>query len=233
MDTDLYMDVPIWFWFCKHPDGSEVGFTIRKTLKAIPGVRMPQGPRLWGKTSKGVFEEALLRHSKAEPYLYFCSKRNIFVIVWVDDIFLFAPPIARPDVHMDKLWKFLQSKVILGDKEPIMDCLNITRDRANNKMWLSQQAAVDKLIKRAQLTRQLTEAKTADTPMVAGIKLTKQDCPSSEAAAVMVDKQKLYRSVVASTIYIIMWTRPDIAYAVSKLCRYATCTIRARSTSRH
>ena len=87
MDTDLYMAVPNWF--CKHPDGSEVGFTIRKALKAIPGV--PQGPRLWGKTSKGVFEEALLRHSKAEPCLYFCSKRNIFVIVWVDDIFLFAP----------------------------------------------------------------------------------------------------------------------------------------------
>ena len=68
---------------------------------------------------------------------------------------------------MDKLWKFLQGKMILGDKEPIADCLgvSITRDRANKKMWLSQQAAVDKLIKRAQLT----EAKTADTPMVAGI----------------------------------------------------------------
>ncbi len=212
MDTDLYMAVPNWF--CKQPNGSEAGFTIRKALKAIPGV--PQGPRLWGKTSKAIFEEADLRHSKAESCLYFCSKRIIFVIVWVDDIFLFAPPVARPEV--DKLWKFLQSKMILGDKEPILDCLGvtITRDRANKKMWLSQQAAVDKLIKRAQLT----EAKTADTPMVAGIKLTKQDCPSSEAAAVMVDKQKHYRSVVASAIYITMWTRPDIAYAVSKLCRF-------------
>ena len=28
MDTDLYMVVPNWF--CKHPDGSEVGFTIRR-----------------------------------------------------------------------------------------------------------------------------------------------------------------------------------------------------------
>ena len=212
MDTDLYMAVPNWF--CKQPNGSEVGFTIRKALKAIPGV--PQGPRLWGKTSKAIFEEADLRHSKAESCLYFCSKRSIYIIVWVDDIFLFAPILARPEV--DKLWKFLQGKMILGDKEPIADCLgvSITRDRANKKMWLSQQAAVDKLIKRAQLT----EAKTADTPMVAGIKLTKQDCPSSEAAAVMVDKQKHYRSVIASAIYITMWTRPDIAYAVSKLCRF-------------
>ena len=212
MDTDLFMAVPNWF--CKNPNGGETGYTIRKALKAIPGV--PQGPRLWGKTSKAIFEEADLQHSKAESCLYFCSKRNVYIIIWVDDIFLFAPTEARPAV--DKLWKFLQSKMILGGKEPIMDCLGVivTRDRANKKMWLSQQAAVDKLIKRAQLT----EAKTADTPMVSGIKLTKRDCPSSEAAAVMADKQKHYRSVIASAIYITMWTRPDIAYAVSKLCRF-------------
>ena len=119
---------------------------------------------------------------------------------------------------MDKLWKFLQSTMILDDKEPINDCLGvtITRDRANHRMWLSQQVAVDKLIKRAQLT----EAKTANTPMLAGLKMTKQDCPSSEAAAVMTDKQRHYRSVLASIIYIMNWTRPDVAYAVSKLCRF-------------
>ena len=138
------------------------------------------------------------------------------MIVWVDDLFLFAPTEARPEV--DKLWKFLQSKMILGDKEPINDCLGvtITRDRANHRMWLSQRVAVDKLIRRAQLT----EAKTANTPMLAGLKMTKQDCPSSEAAAVMTDKQRHYRSVLASVIYIMNWTRPDVAYAVSKLCRF-------------
>ena len=110
MDTDLFMAVPNWF--CKNPNGGETGYTIRKALKAIPGV--PQGPRLWGKTSKAIFEEAYLQHSKAESCLYFCSKRNVYIIIWVDDIFLFAPTEARPDV--DKLWKFLQSKMILGDK---------------------------------------------------------------------------------------------------------------------
>ena len=33
LDTDLYMAVPNWF--CKQPNGSEAGFTIRKALKAI------------------------------------------------------------------------------------------------------------------------------------------------------------------------------------------------------
>jgi hypothetical protein len=212
MDTDLYMAVPNWF--CEHPTGEETGFSIRKAHKAIPGV--PQGPRLWNKTSKAIFEEGDLRQSKAESCLYFCIKRHIYLIVWVDDLFLFAPKEAAAAVA--KLWKFLQGKVILGDMEPISDCLGVTvtRDRVNNKMWLSQRAAVDKIIKRAQLT----EAKTAATPMLAGLKLTKKDCPSAEAAAVMTDQQRHYRSVLASIIYIMNWTRPDVAYTVSKLCRF-------------
>ena len=177
---------------------------------------MPQGPRLCNKTSKAIFEEGDLRQSKAESCLYFCIKRNIYLIVWVDDIFLFAPTEAAPAVA--KLWKFLQGKVILGNMEPISDCLGVmvSRDRVNNKMWLSQRAAVDKIVKRAQLT----EAKTAPTPMLPGLKLTKKDCPSAEAAAVMADQQRHYRSVLASIIYITNWTRPDVAYTVSKLCRF-------------
>ena len=36
----------------------------------------------------------------------------------------------------------------------------------------------------------------------------------------MGDKQKWYRSTVASLIYLANWTRPDISYAVSKLCKF-------------
>jgi hypothetical protein len=212
MDTDLYMAVPNYF--NKSPTGSETGFTIRKALKAIPGV--PQGPRLWSKKSKTVFLGGGLIQSKAETCLYYNIQLQLFLIVWVDDLFLFAPTQARQ--HVDKLWKFLQGELILGDKEPIYDCLGVTvtRDRSNRKLWLSQEPAVLKLIKRAQLE----EAKPTATPMATGIKLTKQDCPSAEAAAVMIDKQRFYRSVIASVIYIMNWTRGDVAYAVSKLCRF-------------
>ena len=212
MDTDLYVAVPNYF--NKAPTGAESGFTIRKALKAIPGV--PQGPRLWSKKSKTVFLGGGLTQSKAETCLYFDTKTQQFLIVWVDDLFLFAPTQARPQV--DKLWKYLQGELILGDKEPIYDCLGVTvtRDRSNRKLWLSQETAVLKLIKRAQLA----EAKPTATPMAAGLKLTKQDCPSAEAAAVMIEKQRFYRSIIAAVIYIMNWTRGDVAYAVSKLCRF-------------
>ena len=56
--------------------------------------------------------------------------------------------------------------------------------------------------------------------MEAGLKLTTKDCPSSEAAAVMTDKRRLYRTVLAAINHIMNWTRPDVVYAVSKLCPF-------------
>jgi hypothetical protein len=202
-------------WFCADPDGEpKTGYTIRKALKAIPGI--PQGPRLWSKKARHVFLGGGLQASKAEYCLYYCHKRHIWLIVWVDDLFVFSPNASR--LAVDKLWTYLQSKMILGAKEPIGDCLGVTvtRDRANRRLWLTQTTAVRKIIKAAQLT----EAKPVPTPMASGTKLTKQDCPNSQAAAVMTDEQRQYRSLLASCIYIMNWTRPDIAYAVSKLCRF-------------
>ena len=56
--------------------------------------------------------------------------------------------------------------------------------------------------------------------MVANSKLSKKQCPSAEQAAVMSDEQRWFRSNIASFIYLTSWTRPDMAYAVSKLCRF-------------
>ena len=52
MDTDLRLYLAVPNWFCKEATGKEVGFTIRKAIKAIPDriPDVPQGPevdKLW------------------------------------------------------------------------------------------------------------------------------------------------------------------------------------------
>ena len=66
----------------------------------------------------------------------------------------------------------------------------------------------------------MQDANGKDTPMTAGAKLTKKDCPGAEQAAVMVNEQRWYRSTVASLIYFVGWTRPDLALVVSQHCKY-------------
>ena len=48
----------------------------------------------------------------------------------------------------------------------------------------------------------------------------RKDCPGAEQAAVMISEQRWYRSTVASLIYFVGWTRPDLALAVSQHCKF-------------
>ena len=212
MDSDVTVALPNWFR--ADATGAETGYTLRKLIKAVPGI--PQGPRLWHKKSHGVYTAADLSQCKSEPCLYFCTKRMLFLIVWVDDLFLFFPKQALPQATA--LWKHLQANLDLGDWQDIDDCLACTvhRDRPNRTLTLSQEPAARKLLLRLGMQ----DANPADTPMVANSKLSKTQCPSAEQAAVMADEQRWYRSTVASFIYLVGWTRPDMAFAVSKLCKF-------------
>jgi hypothetical protein len=212
MDTLVHAAVPNWFR-CD-ATGQETGYTIRQLLKGVPGI--PQGSRLFHKKSHGIYTSLGLQQCKSEFCLYYCLKRKLFLIVWVDDIFLFFPIQAMPEAKA--LWSKLQTKLDLDAWQDVDDCLGCTvkRDRANRTIWLSQEPAAHKLLLRCNMEN----VNGKDTPMVANIKLSKKQCPSAEQAAVMADEQRWYRSNIASFIYLTNWTRPDMAYAVSKLCKF-------------
>ena len=93
----------------------ETGYTIRKLLKGVPGI--PQGPRLFHKKSHGIYTGFGLEQCKSEYCLYYCKKRRLFLIVWVDDLFVFFPKEALPEAK--SMWTYLQSKLELDDWEDI------------------------------------------------------------------------------------------------------------------
>lgn len=175
-----------------------------------------KGHAFFTKKSHNVFIKAGLRQSKCEPCLYFDSDNSIYLVVWVDDIFLFYPKYSAKAA--ERLWKLLQAELDLDDFEDIEDCLacNIIRDVDNKKIMLTQEKSIRKLIAKVGLS----DSSDAETPMAANTKLSKSDCPDSITAATMLEEQKWYRSTVASLIYFSNWTRPDLTYAVGKLCKY-------------
>ena len=214
MDAVVYAAVPNWFKV--GANGSETGYTIRRLLKGVPGI--PQGSRLFHKKCQGIFSGpgVALTQCKSEFCLYFCSKRCLYLIVWVDDLFFFFPTYATKEAQA--VWKKLQEQLDLDDWQDIDDCLACTvrRDRANRTLSLTQQPAVEKLL----LRNDMQEANAKETPMTAGLKLSKAQCPTAEKAAVMTSEQRWYRSTVATLLYFNTWTRPDLAYAISKLCKF-------------
>ena len=72
----------------------------------------------------------------------------------------------------------------------------------------------------------MADCSTVTTPMTAGLRLTKPDGAQLDAEREFMANMP-YASAVGALLYLAMCTRPDIAYAVSVLCRFLAFPARA------
>ena len=196
----------------KEKGGRRVAIEV---LKGLPGI--PQGSRLWNKLMHDFLTKIGFKRSEVDYGLYTILEDELYLLLWVDDLFYFYP--KRSEVKAAAKWKKIQERFKVGDMEDIDDALGvtITRDRKSKKMFVSQEKAILTLKARERLD----DIKGAPvTPMESGLKLSREDCPSDRERASRGQLETWYRSALASAIYFVSWTRPDMAYAVSKLARF-------------
>jgi hypothetical protein len=102
----------------------------------------------------------------------------------------------------------------LGPAKQILG-MEITRDRKNKKLWLSQEKYVERVLERFNMEG----AKPVSSPLGNHFKLSKRSCPTTQE-----EKDKMakipYASAVGSLMYAMVCTRPDIAQAVGVVSRY-------------
>ena len=128
--------------------------------------------------------------------------------MYVDDNILVSD--NRP--ALDAFKKILHDKYEIVDKGPIAYYLGveIVRDRALRTLKIHQSKYLADVLKSVGIDESCTTK--YDTPLPAGIHLSANDGAMYE--------RDLYRSLVGSLIYLSIWTRPDIAYAVSVLSKH-------------
>ncbi|WJZ84569.1 hypothetical protein VitviT2T_004169 [Vitis vinifera] len=101
----------------------------------------------------------------------------------------------------------------LGPAKKILG-IRIERDRASKKLYMSQEQYIEKVLERFSMSK----AKLVSSPLASHFKLSSRHSPST-------DKEKedmrrvLYASVVGSLMYVMVCTRPNIAYAVGVVSR--------------
>ena len=102
----------------------------------------------------------------------------------------------------------------LGEASYVLG-LKIQRDRNKGILGLSQQAYIDKIIKRYGMEH----CKPGNTPVAKGDKFSLNQCPKTE-----LEKSEMhqipYASVIGSLMYAQVCTHPDIAYITGMLGRY-------------
>ena len=90
--------------------------------------------------------------------------------------------------------------------------IEIIRDRASKKLWMSQRKYVNSVLEKFSMTT----CKQLVVPMLHGTKLSKKDCPKS-CKQIEDMSQVVYVNVVGSVMYVMVCTRLDITQAVGVL----------------
>jgi hypothetical protein len=218
MDAEVYITLPAGFNDNEStsPSPQDKSRTFHRLLKGAPGI--PQGSHLWYNKSHRTFLNAGLQRCADDHALYRMPGHQVYLVAWVDDFFIFYSKAEEDKRKGEELQRYLQHHMDLTEWADVDDCLNckVVRDRPNRQIQLNQTAAIDAIIRKAGLEN----CNPADTPVAAGFVFTKDDCPQAQNQATTGNTATWYRSILASCIYVSMWTRPDIAFAISKLSKF-------------
>jgi hypothetical protein len=200
LEEDVYMKQPPGF---VSPDFPSYHCKLDKALYGLK-----QAPRAWYSRLSDKLQSLGFAPSKADISLFHYSNGSlhIFLLVYVDDIIIAsssAPAAAA-------LLNALKDDFTLKDLGPLHFFLGIEVTRTAAGLYLSQKQYTADLIQRAGMQ----SCKPASTPLACSTKLS-----AFEGTPLSTEDASKYRSIVGALQYLTL-TRPDISYAVNKVCQF-------------
>ena len=206
LDEDIYMEQPEGF----AKKGNE--HLVCKLKKSIYGLK--QASRQWYiKFNKTItsfgFKENIVDQC---IYLKVSGSKFIFLILYVDDIFLASSDLGLLGETKEYLSKNFHM-VDMGEANYVIG-IEIFRDQSRGVLGLSQKY-INKVLERFNMQ----SCSSGIAPILKGDKLSKMQCPRNNMER---DKMKKipYASAAGSLMYAQTCTRPDISFVVGMLGRY-------------
>ncbi|CEM19559.1 unnamed protein product [Vitrella brassicaformis CCMP3155] len=202
------LDKPV---FIRCPPGYERPGHLVRLRKALYGLK--EAPRAWNITLHNqLYDRGFVRHPQ-EPCVYLHKNNNILLVVFVDDILIVSE-------QEGVTWFKQQMSSVFATKDlgevDIFLGLRIIRDRQKRTLQITQPQYIDKMLKRFSMEN----ANPVDFPCVSGIQLTSEMSPKTDEDKTKMKKVR-YRQLVGALMFCSVTCRPDIAYVVKELARYA------------
>lgn len=189
---------------------------VGRLKKALYGLK--QAPRLWNKNINNHLTAIGFQPTPSDPCLYVRSSAHgiSYIALFVDDLVISTPTIEEMKVIKVELTAMYNMK----DLGPITECLGIriNYDREKRTMTLDQTEYITSILQKFNITN----PRVATTPLDPGVKLSKSMCPQTLEEKAAAEKFP-YREMIGSVMYLMLCTRPDIAFAVSQLSKYNSC----------
>ena len=204
----VFMSLPEGF---TDPTGQDLTGKCLRLVKTLYGLK--QSPREWNEQLDDVLRTTMgFSRLRSDPCLYVHGRGTdevIYLAVYVDDILFVSPSLAairRAKLAIGSAFSFKD----LGPAEFVLG-IQILRDAADGSITLSQATYIADVLKRFRME----DCKPARIPMVPRLSLAVGDAPADA------ELKSRYLSAVGSLMYAMLGTRPDLAFAVGYLGRFA------------
>ena len=206
IEEDIYMAQPEG---CRDPSKPDYVCKLRKALYGLK-----QAPRRWNaKIDDFLLVTLKFRASPSDPCIYtkYEDGRIIIIALYVDDLLLAGNDLSAIAWIKGELSRRFEMKD-LGEAKIILG-LEITRDRSSHKLWLSQTKYATSVLERFGMR----DCRPVATPML--------QCRNNEESLDVLDQNETssdvpYRQAIGALMYLMISTRPDLAFAVGKLARF-------------
>lgn len=199
-----YLKKPIWIHLPRGFRSKHGPNTCLRLRRSLYGTQI--APKLWYEACSDALLELGFTQSKYDQCLFY--KPNMLVVVYVDDAII----CAKTDDLVEELIRGLRSKGFTLTREgTFAEYLGIKfESRADGALILTQRGLIEKIITATGLEdanpNWLPATQLALGPDVDGDRMT---------------ESWKYSSIVGMLLYVSCNTRPDIAFAVSQVCRYS------------
>ncbi len=208
LDFDIYMYQPEGFL----KEGEED--LVCKLEKGLYGLK--QSGRLWNEKLDQTLKDIGFIQNQADNCVYVLiaketRKNMMFLIVYVDDILI----IGEREREMKEIKNILKEKFEIKDlgKANFILGIEIKIDREKEIIKLSQKDYINNLL----IKYGMTETKNKTTPLSTNAYLTEVEESDEQFKDII-----LYQSIIGSLMYLMLGTRPDLAFSVSLLSQYAS-----------
>ena len=209
VDTNIYIYQPTGF-----DDGSG---RVCKLNKALYGLK--QSPRIWYRHLLNYLTALGYRALAEDHSVFLHPELNTIIAVYVDDLLIVGP---NPH-NIAQLKAQLSDKFQMSDLGPCQYYLGmvITRDRPNRTLHLSQEGYIRNILTDHGMLDHEVKDRGKNSSVCTPMESTHLQPPAEDFIAPKQARER-YQSAVGSLMYAMMGTRPDIAYAVSVVSRYAS-----------
>ncbi|KAG8926805.1 hypothetical protein FRC01_008347 [Tulasnella sp. 417] len=208
LKEEVYMKPPQGF---QRDDGK-----VWKLKKSLYGLR--QSPKCWHDKLTTSFTEFQLVRSTADFSVYVgCHGKDTTILVThVDDMAITGSNTRKKN----EVKEYIKENYDVEDMGKLKYYLGINwdYDLANRVIHASQKKFMLEILERFSML----ESYPSDIPVIANHQFTIEDSPEKDSDDQRQMAKVPYLEAIGSLMYLMLGTRPDLAYAIGKLSRFGT-----------